>query len=71
MSCVLSGEANAGYHTAQYSCAFPEMIKDWREAWYEGTGKQTNSQFPFGFVQVFCCCWFGLVFVLCCHAIAI
>ena len=37
---------------ALYRCYFAEMIKDWRQKWYEGTNKQTKIDFPFGFVQV-------------------
>jgi len=35
-----------------YNCTFPAMIDDWRAKWYEGSHKNTNEMFPFGFVQV-------------------
>lgn len=36
----------------KYKCFFPAMINDWRQKWYEGTDRQTDPMFPFGFVQV-------------------
>ena len=50
-----TGERNTYYHQSQYNCSFPAMIDDWRKSWFEGTGEQTPSQFPFGFVQVIFC----------------
>eukprot|EP00041_Stephanoeca_diplocostata_P002274 m.25095 g.25095 ORF g.25095 m.25095 type:complete len:621 (+) comp13137_c0_seq1:240-2102(+) len=35
-----------------YNCTFPAMIADWREKWLHGTDGQTESEFPFGFVQL-------------------
>ena len=35
-----------------YNCTFPAMIEGWRELWSAGTGGQTDSTFPFGFVQL-------------------
>ncbi|CAN9511542.1 unnamed protein product [Ophioblennius macclurei] len=49
------GEANAAYHQSKYSCAFPAMIEDWRMAFHEGSGGQTDLSFPFGFVQISTC----------------
>uniref|UniRef100_H2ZQA6 Sialate O-acetylesterase domain-containing protein n=1 Tax=Ciona savignyi TaxID=51511 RepID=H2ZQA6_CIOSA len=46
------GETNFDYHNAEYACLFPAMIKDWRRNWLEGTGGQTDKDFPFGFVQI-------------------
>jgi sialate O-acetylesterase len=48
------GEQNSGRPGGQsgYNCTFPAMIDDWRAKWHEGTGGQTASQFPFGFVQL-------------------
>lgn len=36
----------------KYNCTFPTMISDWRQKWHDSTNGQTNSMFPFGFVQV-------------------
>ncbi|XP_064159862.1 sialate O-acetylesterase-like [Anguilla rostrata] len=46
------GESNTGYHLYKYSCSFPTMIDDWREAFHTGSGGQTALDFPFGFVQI-------------------
>merc|ERR1719384_132134 len=46
------GEANTGHNRDIYDCTFPSMINNWRQAWYEGTGGDTDQQFPFGFVQL-------------------
>jgi len=45
------GESNAAKPDT-YNCTFPAMIDDWRAKWYEGTHKNTDKMFPFGFVQV-------------------
>ncbi|XP_070577327.1 LOW QUALITY PROTEIN: sialate O-acetylesterase-like [Ptychodera flava] len=45
------GESNAPAPES-YSCSFPAMIEDWRDKFYIGTDKQTDQQFPFGFVQI-------------------
>ena len=46
------GETNALIPGLPYVCTFPAMIDDWRAKWYEGTHKNTDKNFPFGFVQV-------------------
>ncbi|XP_058489954.1 sialate O-acetylesterase [Solea solea] len=46
------GEENADYHQDKYNCSFPAMIDDWRMAFHQGSGKQTELDFPFGFVQL-------------------
>uniref|UniRef100_UPI003AAFAC71 sialate O-acetylesterase n=1 Tax=Centroberyx gerrardi TaxID=166262 RepID=UPI003AAFAC71 len=46
------GENNAEYHQEEYKCSFPAMIDDWRMAFHQGSGGQTASDFPFGFVQL-------------------
>lgn len=46
------GEANTREPAEKYACLFPNMIKDWRAKWYEGTGGHTDPNFPFGFVQL-------------------
>ena len=48
------GENNAIFSRLPYVCTFPAMIDDWRAKWYEGTQKNTEKDFPFGFVQVSC-----------------
>ena len=48
----LLGEANAAYNTDKYACTFSKMIESWRETWYVRTAGSTDTQFPFGFVQV-------------------
>ena len=45
------GEANS-HQPDTYNCTFPAMIDDWRAKWFEATNKNTDSMFPFGFVQV-------------------
>ncbi|VDI28937.1 sialate O-acetylesterase [Mytilus galloprovincialis] len=45
------GEANAGSPDT-YNCTFPEMIADWRKQFTTNSDGQTNSLFPFGFVQL-------------------
>jgi sialate O-acetylesterase len=49
------GEANSfrpGGMYNGYNCTFPAMIDDWRIKWHEGTDGNTDSEFPFGFVQL-------------------
>ena len=46
------GETNAKHYSNPYKCMFPAMIDDWRDKWYQATGKSTDKVFPFGFVQV-------------------
>ncbi|KAM4627989.1 sialate O-acetylesterase isoform 2-T2 [Polymixia lowei] len=46
------GESNVDYHQEEYNCSFPAMIDDWRMAFHQGSGGQTASDFPFGFVQI-------------------
>eukprot|EP00658_Telonema_sp_P-2_P049229 TRINITY_DN3742_c0_g1_i9.p1 TRINITY_DN3742_c0_g1~~TRINITY_DN3742_c0_g1_i9.p1 ORF type:complete len:357 (-),score=43.95 TRINITY_DN3742_c0_g1_i9:294-1364(-) len=45
------GESNAG-QDALYSCRFGQMMADWRARWHAGTGGGTDSNFPFGLVQI-------------------
>jgi len=45
----ISGESNAGAPYL-YRCRFPVMIFDWRKNF--NLGSDTDSHFPFGFVQV-------------------
>ncbi|KAF0030797.1 hypothetical protein F2P81_017528 [Scophthalmus maximus] len=47
-----AGESNSMYHQDEYKCSFPAMVDDWRTAFHEGSGGQTASDFPFGFVQL-------------------
>ena len=35
---------------AEYGCAFPEMINEWRRIW--SMNSDTYPNFPFGFVQL-------------------
>jgi sialate O-acetylesterase len=44
------GESNAGNPT--YACKFAKMIEYWRQTWNTRTNGITDTQFPFGFVQV-------------------
>ena len=46
------GESNTGHNREIYDCTFPSMIKNWRQAWHEGTQGDTEQIFPFGFVQL-------------------
>ncbi|XP_063799804.1 sialate O-acetylesterase isoform X2 [Pseudophryne corroboree] len=46
------GEANTGMNTNLYNCTFPNLIKDWRRSFHEGSKGQTDPNFPFGFVQL-------------------
>lgn len=48
----LPGESNAFYNKDKYNCSFPAMIDDWRMAFHQASGGQTEDDFPFGFVQV-------------------
>jgi len=49
---IHTGEANVGYNTDKYACAFAKMIQYWRQTWNNRTNGITDIQFPFGFVQV-------------------
>jgi len=44
------GESNAGM--TNYWCTFPAMVDDWRLKWSQSTGGQTDTEYPFGFVQI-------------------
>nr|XP_060643548.1 sialate O-acetylesterase isoform X2 [Anolis sagrei ordinatus] len=46
------GEANTIMNTDLYNCTFPALIEDWRKAFHEGSQRQTQLYFPFGFVQL-------------------
>lgn len=46
------GESNAFYNKDKYNCSFPAMIDDWRMAFHQASGGQTEDDFPFGFVQL-------------------
>jgi len=46
------GEANGGPIIDRYACSFARMITRWREIWNNRTNGNTDSQFPFGFVQL-------------------
>ncbi|XP_020667217.3 sialate O-acetylesterase [Pogona vitticeps] len=46
------GEQNTLMNTDLYNCTFPALIRDWRRAFHKGSGGQTPSDFPFGFVQL-------------------
>lgn len=48
----LPGESNAFHNKDKYNCSFPAMIDDWRMAFHQASGGQTEDDFPFGFVQV-------------------
>ncbi|XP_046556230.1 sialate O-acetylesterase-like [Haliotis rubra] len=45
------GESNVWYPDL-YACQFPAMINDWRKKFHESSEKETDVQFPFGFVQL-------------------
>ncbi|KAK3600187.1 hypothetical protein CHS0354_001903 [Potamilus streckersoni] len=45
---VLSNAA----HADKYACQFPAMITDWRHKFHQASNGETNSMFPFGFVQL-------------------
>ncbi|XP_028930846.1 sialate O-acetylesterase isoform X1 [Ornithorhynchus anatinus] len=46
------GEANTVLNTDLYNCTFPALIRDWRQAFHQGSRAQTSPLFPFGFVQL-------------------
>uniref|UniRef100_V9KMK3 Sialate O-acetylesterase-like protein n=1 Tax=Callorhinchus milii TaxID=7868 RepID=V9KMK3_CALMI len=46
------GEENTHSYNDLYNCTFPAMINDWRQAFHEESGGQTEIDFPFGFVQL-------------------
>jgi len=50
------GESNSGRNTDKYACTFSRLIHYWRQAWNERTNGITDSEFPFGFVQVMKLC---------------
>ncbi|KAL3884165.1 hypothetical protein ACJMK2_030385 [Sinanodonta woodiana] len=45
------GEGNSG-RADKYACQFPAMITDWRHRFHNASDGETNSTFPFGFVQL-------------------
>ncbi|KAK3593849.1 hypothetical protein CHS0354_011450 [Potamilus streckersoni] len=47
------GESNSDANAANYACQFPAMITDWRQKFHNASDGETDSMFPFGFVQVF------------------
>jgi hypothetical protein len=47
---IHEGESNAG--DTLYACKFSKMIENWRLVWNQRTNGITDTQFPFGFVQV-------------------
>nr|XP_008116435.1 PREDICTED: sialate O-acetylesterase isoform X3 [Anolis carolinensis] len=46
------GEENTHMNTDLYNCTFPTLIEDWRRTFHEGSMRQTQLYFPFGFVQL-------------------
>ncbi len=46
------GESNRDKNLHLYNCTFPSLVNDWRNKWFIGTEGSTNSNFPFGFVQL-------------------
>ncbi|EGV97952.1 sialate O-acetylesterase isoform X2 [Cricetulus griseus] len=46
------GESNEDLNRDLYSCMFPALIDDWRQTFHDGSQKQTERFFPFGFVQL-------------------
>ncbi|CAF1151004.1 unnamed protein product [Adineta ricciae] len=46
------GEANVNFNRDKYKCTFSKMIQYWRSIWHERTTSNTDSTFPFGFVQL-------------------
>ncbi|XP_028930847.1 sialate O-acetylesterase isoform X2 [Ornithorhynchus anatinus] len=42
------GEANTVLNTDLYNCTFPALIRDWRQAFHQGSRAQTSPLFPFG-----------------------
>uniref|UniRef100_A0A8D0BS21 Sialic acid acetylesterase n=1 Tax=Salvator merianae TaxID=96440 RepID=A0A8D0BS21_SALMN len=46
------GEANTVMNMDLYNCTFPALIDDWRKTFHEGSQRQTQRYFPFGFVQL-------------------
>ncbi|XP_053546455.1 sialate O-acetylesterase [Bombina bombina] len=46
------GEQNTNMNTDLYNCTFPALIEDWRKSFHEGSEKETERFFPFGFVQL-------------------
>ena len=48
---VFSGESSTS-NPNQYACAFPQLIRLWRDIWHKNSGRGTSRSFPFGIVQV-------------------
>ncbi len=48
---INTGESNTA-RPDNYTCLFLKMIQHWRRTWNERTKGITDTQFPFGFVQV-------------------
>ncbi|NWU72308.1 SIAE acetylesterase, partial [Pterocles burchelli] len=46
------GESNAFLHTDRYTCSFPALVADWRQAFHAGSAGQSEPLLPFGFVQL-------------------
>ncbi|XP_071115470.1 sialate O-acetylesterase-like [Haliotis cracherodii] len=46
------GEANMVTNVHKYNCTFPAMIDDWRQKFHNASDGETDSLFPFGFVQL-------------------
>ena len=46
-----SGEWNRN-NSADYDCAFSNMVADWRKTWFTESGRTMDETFPFGQVQV-------------------
>ena len=47
---MITGEANAEWNLDSYGCTFQQLINEWRNLWSANSG--TNSNFPFGFMQL-------------------
>lgn len=39
-------------HSETYVCAFPAMVRSWRQSWHKHSSGGTPATFPFGFVQL-------------------
>ncbi|XP_048239870.1 sialate O-acetylesterase-like isoform X2 [Haliotis rufescens] len=46
------GESNEVTNVHKYNCTFPAMIDDWRQKFHNASDGETDSVFPFGFVQL-------------------
>jgi sialate O-acetylesterase len=51
------GESNINYNRDAYTCTFSKMIETWRNVWHTRTNSTSDPTFPFGFVQVYNCCF--------------